>query len=146
MASKATHPFIRICGDYRKVNKYLKVPKYPIPSVLDEIRKISNFSVFIDLDVTNAFHQIKISDEAGRVLSVQSPFGHYQPMFLPEGVSPASLILMKIMNDIFMEFSDWIIVIYDNILVLASDYYDAADKLMVVLNKCIERNLYLKLS
>lgn len=146
IAPKATYPFIRICGDYRKVNKYLKVPKYPIPSVLDELRKIANFKIYIDLDVTSAFHQIPISEATGRILSVQTPTEQLQPRFLPEGVSPASLILMKVMNEIFHDFLNWMIVIHDNMLVLAIDYQDAFNKLVKVINRCIQRNLYLKLS
>ena len=38
------------------------------------------------------------------------------------------------------------IVIHDNMLVLAIDYHDAADKLRLVITRCIQRNLYLKLS
>lgn len=146
IAAKATFPFIRVCGDYRRVNKYIKVPKFPIPNVIESLHKISNFNVYIDLDLANAFHQIKLSEASGRLLSVVTPYGQYQPLFMPEGVSPASLILMKIMIEIFYDYLDWMIVIYDNILVLAVDYVDAFEKLKLVTTRCLERNLYLKLS
>ena len=65
---------------------------------------------------------------------------------MPEGVSPASLILMKIMMEIFHDYMDWLIVIHDNILLLATDYQDAYQKLVLIIRRCKERNLYLKLS
>lgn len=34
VAPKTTAPFVRICGDYRQVNKLIKVFNYPIPEVL----------------------------------------------------------------------------------------------------------------
>ncbi len=99
VAKKATHPFIRICGDYRRVNKFCQVPKYQIPDVVQELHKLIAFDVYVDLDVTNAFHQLPIGERTSRVLSVQTPFGQFQPRFMPEGVSPASLVLMRTMYE-----------------------------------------------
>jgi hypothetical protein len=146
VAKKATKPFIRICGDYRKVNKFLLVPKFPIPEVIQELHKIINYCIYIDLDVTNAFHQIPIDLSTSEKLSVQSLFGQFRPKFMPEGVSPASLILMKVMREIFDDFLEWTIVIHDNILLLAKDYDDAFEKLVKVIERCHQRNLILKLS
>jgi len=33
IAPKATAPFIRFCGDYREINKFIKIPQQPIPIV-----------------------------------------------------------------------------------------------------------------
>ena len=55
-------------------------------------------------------------------LSIQSIFGQVEPTFMPEGVAPASGELQKIMVNIFGEFTDWTIVIFDNLLVLAYDW------------------------
>ena len=37
VAPKATKQFIRICGDYRRVNKYLKMAQHVIPNVQHEL-------------------------------------------------------------------------------------------------------------
>ena len=83
VAPKATAPFVRICGDYRQVNKLIKVFNYPIPEVLKELHKAAQYSVFVDLDVRNAFHNIKLHAETSALLSVQTPFGQFEPIFLP---------------------------------------------------------------
>jgi hypothetical protein len=59
-APKSTHPFIRCCGDYRLINKYIKTGHYPIPDVIKELHKASGFTIFVDLDVRNAFHELKL--------------------------------------------------------------------------------------
>ena len=61
IAPKATTPYIRFCGDYREVNKYLKIPQEPIPIPHLEIIKAAKYRVYIDLDMANSFHQIPIS-------------------------------------------------------------------------------------
>ena len=46
----------------------------------------------------------------------------------------------------FADFSDWLICIFDNILLLAHDHADAYVKLEGVLDCYIERNVFIKFS
>ena len=146
IADKATSPFIRICGDYVRVNKYVVTGHYPIPHVLRSLEKICGYRVFLDLDLVNAFHQVPLGPKTSAKLSIQSPWGQFQPKFMPEGVAPATFILQETVSKIFDEFSEWTIAIYDNLLVLAHDFEDAYKKLEIIIDRCIEYNLYLKFS
>jgi phospholipid-translocating ATPase len=65
---------------------------------------------------------------------------------MPEGVPPASGILQTHMENIFSGFEEWTIVIFDNLLVLATNYEDAYHKVELILNRCKDRNLVLKFS
>ena len=145
IAPKATQPFIRFCGDYREVNKYIKIPQQPIPIIQHELIKAAGFKVFVDLDMANSFHQIPLSKEFSDILSVKTPWGLFRPKFLPEGVGPASGLLQHIVRDAFSDFEAWTIVIFDNFLILANDYDDAYQKLEKVLNRCTEYGIVLKL-
>ena len=66
-------------------------------------------------------------------------------MGLIQGIRPASGILQSVVRRIFSDFEQWIIVIFDNFLILASDYADAADKLEKVLIRCQLHRLVLKM-
>ena len=145
IAPKATHPFIRFCGDYRRINEYITIPQVPIPHVSHELVKASQFKFFIDLDMTNSFHQIPLAEEASQLLSVQTPWGLVRPRFLPEGVGPASGLLQNIVREVFHDYQDWAIVIFDNFLICANDYQDAYNKLEKVLDRAREYGLVLKL-
>ena len=145
IAPKATAPFIRLCGDYRPVNPYVSIPQEPIPHVQQALAKAAGFQIFVDIDMTNSFHQIPIDLASSNLLSVTTPWGLFRPMFLPEGVGPASGILQSIVRRIFSDFDDWIIVIFDNFLILAHTYADATAKLQLVLIRCQEHKLVLKM-
>lgn len=147
IAPKATSPFIRFCGDYATlVNHYIETGHYPIPHVFHSLEKISKFKKFFDLDMSNSFHQFPLAEKTRRLLSIQTPWGQYEPVFLPEGVPPASGILQKFVSEVFADFDDWMLSIFDNILVLAHDYQDGYTKVEKVLRRCKERRIVLKFS
>ena len=145
VAPKATFPFVRLCGDYRPINPFITVPQVPIPNVQQYLTKAAGFKVFVDLDMTNSFHQIPLDEASSNLLSVATPWGLKRPLFLPEGVGPATGYLQSIVTKVFEDYMDWIIVIFDNFLVCANDYEDAALKLEKVIKRCKEKGLVLKM-
>ena len=146
IAPKATPPFIRFCGNYVAIGKYIITGHYPIPRVIQALEKIVKFAIFLDFDLANAFHQFIIDDTSSGLLSVQTPWGQFEPMFLPEGIPPASGELQKYMDIIFESIKEFAIVIFDNLLVLATDYNDAYNKVNIVFDICLKHNLFLKFS
>ena len=70
----------------------------PIPQVPHELVKASQFKFFIDLDMTNSFHQIPLAESASQLLSVRTPWGLVRPRFLPEGTSGSSLRRQQMYN------------------------------------------------
>ena len=146
IAPKATAPFIRFCGDYKPINAYIEIGHWPIPIVQHELSKIRRFRVFLDFDLANSFHQFRLGPITRRRLSIVTPWGQVEPRFLPEGVGPASFILQEHMKKIFAEYDDFVVCIFDNLLVLGEDYADLLRKAELILKKCKEYNLFLKFS
>ena len=141
VAPKATVPFIRLCGDYVRINKYIVTGHYPIPKIIHRIQTLIQFNIFLDIDMKNAFHQIKLGPITSEYLSIQTIWGQVAPIFLQEGVGPASGVLQKTVVDIFRDF-EWMIVVFDNFLLCAHDYQDGYVKLEKFLDRCIERNVF----
>jgi hypothetical protein len=146
IAPKATFPFIRFCGDYVFLNKFIVIGHFPIPDVVRSLAKLAKFMIYLDFDLVNAFHQILLGPITSSLLSIQTPWGQFQPKFMPEGIGPASFKLQAVVQEIFQDFDEWTIVIFDNLLVLATDYDDAYRKCEMILDRCISRNVFLKFS
>ena len=143
VAPKATKPFIRFCGDYSQINIHIQTGHYTIPIICHELDKIIGHKIYLDIDLTNAFHQIPFHPDTSAKLSVQTPWGQYEPKFMPEGIGPGSAVLQETVRTLFGEY-DWAIVIFDNMLILANDYDDAFQKLNIFMDKCNEHNVVLK--
>ena len=78
-------------------------------------------------------------------LSVQTPWGQFIPKFLPEGVGPGSGVPQEYVRKIFSDY-EWAVVIFDNILILATDPQDGYEKFEIFLDRCIKHNVKLKLA
>ena len=147
VAPKATSPFIRICGDYRWINQYIVKPHWPIPIVKDAMRVLQKGKIYGEADITNSFHQLPLTSKAMGLLSVSIPrHGTYMPTKMPEGVSSASEHLQRIMSQIFEAFiqEEWLLVIFDNIVIVAEDSDDLIEKTAKFLQRCHDYNLFLK--
>ena len=144
IAPKATAPFIRFCGDYVWLNEHVIFPQLTIPSVGHEIVRASKCAMFLDADLCNSFHQIPLDEETSQKLAVQTPWGLVEPKFLPEGVSPASGFLQYFVTQMFSDYAEWMICIFDNILILADDHEDLLRKFKLFLERFELHNVILK--
>lgn len=143
IAPKATHPMVRLVGDYRRVNGYIMRPNTPITIVRDELQRMLGFTYFADLDMTNGFHQFRLSPEDSRRLAIKTPWALVEPRFMPEGVSPATFVLHDFMRDAFRDMVQ-VIVIFDNILLMAKSQQELLTLMETFFARCRERNIHLK--
>jgi hypothetical protein len=134
---------IRVCGNYKVVNVYCIHEQAYIPIVVNELSKAQKSKVYGDYDMRTAFHQIPISEETSNILTIMTHHGTFRPLFLPEGCTPASGILNNIVTEIFHDYLDHTIVIFDNFLNLATDYEDFYNKHVAFITRCYERNVIL---
>ena len=79
-----------------------------------------------------------------RMDSIVTPWGQFQSPFMQEGIPIASFRFQQVMVTIFEDFLEWMIVIIDNLLILAHDYQDLYNKKVLVIRRCIKHNVFLK--
>ena len=143
-ADKATAPFVRLCGDYRKLNENVAIEHQHIPLVRHELERFARFRFFVDLDMANSFHQFPLANKTSNLLSIITPWGTFRPVFMPEGVSPASGVLQAAMRKIFEDFSEWCVVIFDNFCIGGDSLEDVFEKFKLFVARCILYNIVLK--
>ena len=148
VADKATPPYVRICGDYRDVNKFIKIPQHYIPNIRHEIEKARGYKYYLNIDLANGYHNLPIDEEAQKALALHTQFGLVQPKFMPEGVRSAPQEFQRIMRQVFAPMVDNndAIVIWDNILVLCNTVEEIVSKLNQVLDICEKHNIILKMA
>ena len=67
VAPKARFPYICICGDYVWINKWIRMGQHYIPVAMKELEKAAGFKYYLDIDLTNAFHQLRLSERTATI-------------------------------------------------------------------------------
>ena len=87
---------VRICGDYKvTVNQESRLEQYPIPRLEDLLVKLGSGSVFSKLDMSHAYNQLVLDEEAQNVLTLTTHKGLFKVKRLPYGVSSAPAIFQR---------------------------------------------------
>ncbi|WP_435316602.1 reverse transcriptase family protein, partial [Klebsiella pneumoniae] len=66
---------IRLCIDYRKINKLTKSDTYPIPRVDDCIDKIGNATYVSKFDLLKGYWQVELTERAKEISAFVTPDG-----------------------------------------------------------------------
>ncbi|KAJ9516227.1 hypothetical protein QJQ45_001146 [Haematococcus lacustris] len=69
---------LRMCIDYRQLNKITLRDQYPLPRIDDLFDKLSSCKVFSSLDLQAGYHQIRITPEDVPKTAFRTPEGHFQ--------------------------------------------------------------------
>ena len=66
---------MRMCVDYRAVNKMTVRNSYPLPRIDDMLDKLSGAAVFTCLDLQQAYHQVQLAEEDVPKTAFGTPVG-----------------------------------------------------------------------
>ena len=97
IATKASGD-LRLCLDPKQLNKALKRERYALPVIDDVLPDLSKAKVFTKVDAWNGYWHVQLDDKSSRLTTFDTPFGRYRWKRLPFGVSVASEIFQKRLN------------------------------------------------
>lgn len=90
----------RLCVDYRALNAITIKDRFPLPHIDDQISKLAGKKLFTTLDLSQGYHQLKISPEDTHKTAFVTPQGHFEYTRVPFGLANAPSVFMRVMNKI----------------------------------------------
>jgi hypothetical protein len=134
---------LRLCIDYRQLNKMTIKNKYPLPRINDLFDQVGGAKIFSKLDLRSGYHQVRIKDEDINKTTFRTRYGHYEFVVIPFGLTNAPTTFMCLMNSIFSKYLDKFVVVFiDDILVYSKMEEEHEEHLRIVLQTLRKHKLY----
>ena len=116
---------LRLCVDYRQLNKLTILNKYPLPLMTELGERVAGATVFIKLDLKDGYHLIRIWKGEQWKTAFRTRYGPYEYKVRPFGLVNAPGTFQTMMNTILREFLDHGVVVYlDDILIYPKSLED----------------------
>ena len=136
---------MRLCVDYRELNKVTIKNKYPLPRIEDLFDQLHGATVFSNIDLRTGYHQLRIKRDDIPKTAFRTRYGHYEFTVMPFGLTNAPAAFMDLMNRVFRPYIDKFVVVFiDDILVYSKNQQEHEEHLRVVLETLKEQKMYAK--
>src|ERR1700720_406619 len=115
---------LRLCVDFRGLNKITKKDRYPLPLIMDLLDSPGKARIYTKIDLQHAYHLVHIAKGDEWKTAFWTCYGSFEWKVMPFGLTNAPAAFQHFMNDIFADMVDGCVIIYLDDILVYSDNID----------------------
>jgi hypothetical protein len=123
---------LRLCIDYRALNKVTVKDRYPLPVIGTVLDRLRGATVFSKMDCRAGYHQLRVREEDTPKTTFVTHMGAYEWRVLPMGLCNAPATFQRLMNEIVGGFS-FAAVYLDDVIVFSATVEEHTEHVRTVL-------------
>ena len=122
LLSKKKDSDLRLCVDYRSLNRITTKNHYPLPLIREALDHLVGAKVYTKLNVRNAYHIIRIAEGDKWKMGLRTWYGHFEYQVMRFDLANGPVQLQGYINSILQEYLDIFALAYmNNILIYNED-------------------------
>jgi hypothetical protein len=119
---------IRLCVDYRGLNKVTIKDQYPIPLVSEMLDRLSKAKIYTKLDLRDAYHRLRIRKGDEWKTAFKTRYGHYEYNVMPFGLANAPATFQSYVHQALGGLVDRTCVVYLDDILIYSEHEEDHDR------------------
>ena len=135
---------VRVCVDFRRVNKIAVKDPYLIPLVQEIVSRVGNSRYLSKLDLNKGFHQVRMTKESRQKTAVVTPFGKLEFTKMPFGLVNATSTFQRLMDSVLEGMHEFCAAYVDDILIYSGGWKEHLQNVDLVMKKLDEAGLMAK--
>lgn len=134
---------LRPCIDYKGLNKITIKDRYPLP-LIDPFKPLNEATVS-KLDLSNAYHLMRIREGDEWKTAFKTPLGHFEYLVMPFALTNTPAVFQNLINDVLRDMLSQCIYVYlDDILIFSRTAGERMHHVRQVLQRLLENKLFVK--
>jgi hypothetical protein len=130
---------------YRGLNNITVKNRYPLRLISSAFELLQGATIFIKLNLRNAYHLVRIREGDEWKTAFNTPSGYYEYLVMPFGLTNAPAVFQGLVNDVLRDMLKISVFVYlDDIQIFSKIKQDHVQHVHRVLQRLLESQLFVK--